>query len=478
MSDIVILRRMVATQRPSRTASPAAALAGFATTLDWVDLPAEVVERTKLHVLDVLGCGLAAHALAIAGEGRATMAELGSGGASVLGLAARLPSANAAFANAMLCHGLDYDDTHSDSVCHISTVVVPAALALAEERGLDGRRLLAAIAAGSETVARIGMSASGRFHARGFHPTSACGVFGAAAAAAALGGLSEQEALRALGIAGSMSSGLLAFLNDGSQTKPIHAAWAAHGGLLAAALASHGAQGPASVLDGRFGLYDAFTGDAASDIDVQVSDLGERWETLRIAAKPFPACHYMHGSLGATASLLGQVRAEEIAEVVVTVPEGAVPIVCEPVAEKCPPRSDYDAKFSIQYSTAALLVHGRVTLATYTPAGRADREVADLARLVRHEVRDYATAEAGFPGGVRITTRGGVTLEADFPYQLGAPENPLGEPALRAKFRDNAGAALDAGALATVEESVATLEEPGALDRLGAALRSARGAAA
>ena len=148
-------------------------IAGFATSLTLDDIPTEVVEDAKLHVLDVLGCGLAAHASGIATEGRSTMAELGGEPqATVIGLADRLPAANAAFANAMLCHGLDFDDTHSDSVSHVSTVVAPAALGAGELQAASGRDVLAAIVAGNEIVCRIGMAASGRFHARGFHPTA------------------------------------------------------------------------------------------------------------------------------------------------------------------------------------------------------------------------------------------------------------------------------------------------------------------
>ena len=156
-----------------------------------------------------------------------------------------------------------------------------------------------------------------------------------------------------------MSAGLLAFLGDGTATKPMHPAWAAHGGVLAARLAAHGAEGPPGVLDGRFGLYDAFLGDRDVPLDEQLADLGSRWETLRIAYKPYPACHYMHGSIGATALVRDRVPPDEIEDILVTVPEAAVALVLEPAAAKLAPRSDYEGKFSLQYSTAALLVHGR-----------------------------------------------------------------------------------------------------------------------
>jgi 2-methylcitrate dehydratase PrpD len=431
--------------------------ATWALELDLDAVPPPVVEAAKLHVLDVVGCGLAAHGLDVATEGRSTMAELGGEPeASVIGLDCGLPAANAAFANAMLCHGLDFDDTHSDSVSHISTVVVPAALAFAEARGTSGRELLTAVIAGNEVVTRIGMARPGAFHERGFHPTAICGIFGATAAAARLGGSSAGDAASALGIAGSMASGLFAYLDDATATKPVHPAWAAHGALLAARLAAHGAEGPPGVLEGRFGVFHAFLG-TRIDLEPQLADLGERWETPRIAFKPYPACHFIHGSLGATETLCDGIHRGEIEEVVVIVPEAGVSLVLEPVASKVAPRTDYEGKFSLQYSTAAMLVHGRVGVATYTPEALADPRVLDLARKVRYETKEYATYPAAFPGGVRIRLRDGRTLEADFPHQLGAPGNPMSPQQLREKFSENA--ALAGGGFDRLEETILALEE-------------------
>jgi 2-methylcitrate dehydratase PrpD len=431
--------------------------AAWALELDLDAVPPDVVAAAKLHVLDVVGCGLAAHGLGVATEGRTAMTELGGEPeASVIGLGTGLPAPNAAFANAMLCHGLDFDDTHSDSVSHVSTVVVPAALALAEARDADGRELLTAIVAGNEIVTRIGMATPGAFHARGFHPTAICGIFGATAAAARLRGVSAADAASAFGIAGSMASGLFAYLDDGTATKPIHPAWAAHGALLAARLAELGAEGPPGVLEGRFGVFHAFV-DTRIDLEPQLADLGEHWETPRIAFKSYPACHFVHGSLGATASLLDGLEPAEIEDVVVIVPEAGVSLVLEPAASKVAPRTDYEGKFSLQYSTAAMLVHGRVGLTTYTTETLADTRVLELARKVRYETKEYASYPAAFPGGVRIRLRDGRTLDADLPHQLGAPENPMSEEQVREKFRENA--ALAGGGFERLEETVLALEE-------------------
>ena len=431
--------------------------AQFALELDLDAVPDDVVEAAKLHVLDVIGCGLAAHGLGIATEGRTTMSELGgTPEASVIGLDTRLPVPNAAFANAMLCHGLDFDDTHSDSVAHVSTVVVPAAAALAEARGASGRDLLTAIVAGNETVTRIGMATPGAFHKRGFHPTAICGIFGAAAAAARLGGLSQAAATSALGIVGSMASGLFAYLDDATATKPIHPAWAAHGALISARLAAHGAEGPPGVLEGRFGVFHAFV-DTRIDLEPQLADLGTRWETPRIAYKAFPACHFIHGSLGATGTLCDGLDPDEIEDILVTIPEAGVSLVLEPADLKAAPRTDYEGKFSLQYSTAAMLVHGRVGLTTYTPEGLSDPRVLELAQKVRYETKEYASYPAAFPGGVRIRLRDGRIVEADFPYQLGAPENPMSADQVRAKFHENVG--LAGGSFDGLEEAILTLED-------------------
>jgi 2-methylcitrate dehydratase PrpD len=447
-------------------------LAEFATTLTLDDVPEDVAHHAKLHLLDTLGCGLAAHATGTATEGRQAMAELGGDQhATVIGLDARLPGPNAAFANAMLCHGLDFDDTHSDSVSHISTVVCPAALGVGQAQELSGADVLAAIVAGNEVITRIGTAASGKFHARGFHPTAICGIFGATCAAARLTGLDTATTAGALGIAGSMASGLFAYLEDGTATKPIHPAWAAHGGILAARLASLGAEGPPSVIEGKFGLYHAFLGAERGEIDVesQLADLGSRWETPRIAYKPFPVCHFMHGSLGATADALdGRTLApHEIADVLVTVPAAGVSLVLEPVEAKKAPRSDYEGKFSLQYSVASMLVRGHVSVSDFSDEAIADPAVLAVAGKVRYETPEYPTYPQAFPGGVRVTLANGSTLERDFPHQKGGPENPMSDDEVREKFHANALLAMPADEVDALETAILAFEQQ---DDLTAAL--------
>ena len=218
------------------------------------------------------------------------MRELGGEGqATVIGLAERLPAANAAFANAMTCHGLDFDDTHSDSGSHVSTVIAPAAFAAAELYGAGGADVLAAIVAGNEIVCRVGMAEPGAFHGRGFHPTAICGVFGGAAAVSRLAGFDAETATRALGIAGSMASGIFAYLADGTPTKPIHPGWAAHGGAHRDAARPPRRGRPALGFDAQFGIYHAYLGiepgasglvDAARGSRLPLGDAADRVQAV------------------------------------------------------------------------------------------------------------------------------------------------------------------------------------------------------
>jgi 2-methylcitrate dehydratase PrpD len=436
-------------------------IAEWALDLSLADVPQEVVEQAKLHALDAIGCGYAASALGVATQGRVAMLELGGEPqSSVIGVEECLPAPNAAFANAMLCHALDYDDTHPHSLAHISVVVVPAALAAAEARGASGGDLVAALIAGNEIVARVGAAATGLFHDRGFHPTSVCGIFGGTAAAARLADADAATAVSALGIAASFAGGLFAYLNDGTPTKPLHPGWAAHGSLLAARLAALGGEGPPGAIDGRFGFYNAFAGlePGAMPIEDELADLGERWETLRIAYKAFPACHFIHGSLGATAGL-GPLDPDEIEDILVTIPQTGVPLVLEPADKKMLPRSVYEAKLSLQYSTARMLVHGNAGLPAYSEEAIADQRVLALAAKVRHESKEFASYPGGFPGGVRITMRDGRMLEAELLHERGAAENPLTAEQIRAKVRENAELALDEQRVAALEDAIVHLDE-------------------
>lgn len=460
---------------PGVTETAAGRLADWGTRLELGDVPGAVVDAAAQHILDTLGCGLAAVGM---GEGdagaRVAVAQGGRSEATVLGAAERVPAASAALANGMRCHALDFDDTHEASVCHISTVVVPAAMAVSEARAVSGADLVAAVLAGSEAVARIGMAAHGAFHARGFHPTSVCGVFGATLAAARLIGLDAGAATRALGIVGSLASGVFEYLADGSPTKPLHAGWAAQAGVQAAALAGAGAAGPASILEGRFGLY-ATHADGPADLAAQLGDLGERWETTQIAFKPYPACHFSHAAVDAAVEAADGASAAEIDEIVVRIAPPGVPIVLEPAEAKRAPSTPYDAKFSLPWCVAARIVDGRLDAASFGESRFADPEILALAARVRHEPWPQSSAPSPFSGAAVVRRRDGGVAEAVLDVPRGAPGRPMAEGDVVAKFTANARLAVGEAAVAQLARGLVSLPAAGDARTALAALAEARG---
>ncbi len=434
-------------------------LAAFAVALRPDDVPAAVRQRAVLHLLDAVGCAYAASGLGEGAEARSVVeSQGGTPESSLIGTRARAPASGGALANGTLMHALDFDDTHPASICHITTVVAPAALAVAEAVGASGRDLVTAYVAGCETVARLGAAADGEFHRRGFHATGVCGVFGAAVAAARLLSLDAVTTTRALGIAGSFAPGLLEFLGDGSSTKRLHAGGAARAGVDAALLAAAGATGPAGVIDGRFGLFATHLGDPhVRAVSAQLDDLGRRWETAAMAIKPYPCCHFMHGALEALASL--DLAADDVLRIDVRVADAGVGLILEPAAEKPRPRTPYDAKFSLPFTAGALLVHGRVGVDTFTADGIDDEAAVAVARRMSYEPVPLAEMANGFGGSVAVRTVDGRTLRASVDQPRGSVAAPMTTDEVRAKFRDNASLALPADAVLELERAILGADE-------------------
>jgi 2-methylcitrate dehydratase PrpD len=432
------------------------------------DVPAGVRGTASLHAVDTIGCGVAAVALGEASYVSAAAAEAAvSGPCSAIGIAGGLPVTEAAMVNGTLCHALDFDDTHPDSVVHVSAAVTPAALAAAEAAGASGADTLAAIVAGNEVSVRVGAAAGGEFHRRGFHPTGMAGVFGATAAACRARGLDAGRTAHALGIAGSMASGLLEFLADGAETKRLHPGWAAQAGITAARLAAHGATGPASVFEGQRGYYATYAhgyDGAAARLEELLGGLGSVWETARIAIKPYPACHYAHAPVDALREILREhpIAPSEVDSITAYSDATGVGLVLEPAGDKVRPRTPYDAKFSLPYCLGTLLVHGRVDVSSFRPEAVGDPRVLEIAPKVGYELRQYAPRPDAFGGGVTVRTTDGRSYTAELRYQRGGVENPMSDAEILDKFRANAALALASEDVAVLEDGLLHLgERPG-----------------
>jgi 2-methylcitrate dehydratase PrpD len=441
--------------------SASESLAQFAFDLGYDDLPPAVIAKVKAHVLDLLGVALAASPLDFGIGARQVAASFGGPpSCTVIGSSQRMPGVWAAFVNGTLAHGLDYDDTHAESVVHVNATVVPAALAACEEAGSNGKTFLSAVALGMESNIRLGLVAPGAFHDRGFHPTGVCGAYASALVAGKVAGLSVEKLADALGLAGSQASGTMEFLTDGTWPKRIHPGWAAHGGLVAVRLAAAGYSGPRATLDGRFGLYRSHLGDTGWNIAALTDGLRSRWHLLDTNLKPYPCCHMTHAFIDCVAALQKAhgIGADSIERIECFIHRREVPVVCEPLAGKLDPRTDYDAKFSLPYTVACMLVHGHVDLDDFTDAAIADPQVRALAHRVVYREDADSDYPLHFGGWVRLHLRDGRVLEHHEPINRGHADKPLSDDDVCAKFRANVDTILSSRQTQTIIDAVSKLE--------------------
>lgn len=448
-------------------------------------VPAEVATSVRQRVLDVLGLQLGALPLDTSAAAlRFVASQGGHGQASVVGSTDRVPAAWAAFAGGVLAHSLDYDDTHLPSILHPSASVVPAALAAAELSGASGRRVVGAVAAGIEVVVRLGMAGYDReagnstFFEHGQHATSICGAIGSAASAASLLGLGADGVAHAMGIAASMAGGVIEANRTGGTVKRLHCGWAAHAGVSAAQLAEAGFTGPPTVLEGRFGFFEAFLHGVYRPEEL-TDGLGERWSVPGIFFKPYPANHFTHGGIDAAIELReAGLRPDDVAAAVLGVAGPTVRTIGEPLAVKQAPETGYQAQFSGPYTVAAALLGGGglgLALEDFTDELATDPARRALMGRITVEADEACAAiyPSQFPARLTVTTHAGERLEAFVTANRGGPERPLTDDELATKFRDNAARSASPEAAARLEGAVAALPGSPDLTALSDAVRDA-----
>jgi 2-methylcitrate dehydratase PrpD len=453
-------------------------LAAFATGLDASRIPAEVIARAKLHILDCFGIGLASTTYEFGHRMANAMHALGGDGTfPTIGLPLRLPLRDSVHLNGTLIHGLDFDDTHGAGVIHASTSALPTVLGAALANGASGREALAAYLVAMEASARIGMAVNGAFHKAGHHPTGLVGAFGSTLAAGRLGDLSQPQMAHAQGIVLSMAGGSLEFLSDGAWTKRQHPGWAGVCAITAAGMAKHGFLGPKQAYEGRYGLFKLHLGahvggDAAYDLDACTAGLGETWELFNVAFKPFPACHFNHAFADSALALRAKhkLRPEDIKSVTALTGERQVAVVCEPEADKRRPKNAYEAQFSVHYIIAAALARGRFTLDELEGSAYTDPEILALCDRIAYKRDPEMNSLRYYSGGVVIETTDGRRLEHREMHNRGSDANPLGAADIEAKYWSNATRAVGRDRAQRVLDAVMGLDTAADLRTLGDAL--------
>ena len=417
-------------------------LAEFIHDLTWEALPEEVRNTVPLRVLDLVSVAVGAVHDPLVEQAREALSGLfGSenGKAKIWGENGYYPPVLAAMINAMHAHTLELDDVHTASKTHGSASLIPAAWACAQALGKSGKEFLLAVVCGYETVNRVGMAFGVSSHRnRGWHATATCGVFGCAAACAKLLNLDTDQIVSALGMAGTQSSGVWAFLGDGSNCKVLHTARAAADGMEAAFLAKAGMTGPEHIFEAKDGGLLTAMSDGG-DLKKLSAGLGTVYEILNMDMKPYPCCRSAHGVIDAAFEIrkellkkadlertslekqIADIRQVQIETYLVGYKQCAV-------SEGClNPKTTLDAKFSTPYAAAAALLYGKISMKEFELEVVEGTEIQRLLHKVHVEPADEFTKQYPKHWGCRmkVLQQDGTGYEKEIRDPSGSIARPL-----------------------------------------------------
>jgi 2-methylcitrate dehydratase PrpD len=399
-------------------------LARFVAATRWEEVPPEVKHQAKRSFMNLFSVALAGCRTEPVEIALSSLSEFSGGRqATIVGRSERIDALSAAFLNAAAANVHDFCDTHLRTVIHPTAPVAPALLALSELRKVSGRELLLAFILGNEIQARIALAISPQHYDRGWHITSTCGVFGAAAGAGKLLGLDQQQLVSALGTASTQSAGLCECL--GMPAKSVSVGNAARNGLWSALLAAKGFGGPAEPIAGRQGFYNAL-GDEPK-LALVTDGLGDSFEIMATSYKPYPCGFVIHPVLDCVLDWRGDHPAVAVTRVVVR---------GNPLLAHRTDRPDIstgrESQVSVQHAVAAALVHGKAGIDQFTDACVKDPRITALRRKVE-VVRDetFSTIAAA----VEITCADGAVHQLVQLAARGSDVNPMSDADLEQKLR-------------------------------------------
>ena len=399
-------------------------------------LPVEVTNVCDAVLMDVAGLCVAARGSSYVQAMLRATSEPGD--CTLIGHAGSFNVATAALCNGTAAHGEDYDDTFEGGPIHAGAVIIPAVLATAEHHALAGSDLARGIAVGCEVMCRLCLVAPTRVHKAGFHPTAVFGALGAAAGVASALRLDDRQWVNALGIAGSMASGIIEYLAEGAWTKRMHPGWAAQGGYRAARMAQAGFTGPRTLFEGEHGYFHAFANADGCDFSAMLEGSGRQWLCADIAFKPFACGTMAHPYIDCARKLVADgLRVGDVIAIECNTAEGIVHRLWEPLATKQNPPNGYAAKFSIPYAIAVGLLRGDAGLVDYEESVVHDPAVRALAGKVLYVVDPDNPYPRQFTGHLRVTLKSGEVREASQGHFRGGREEPMSAEALESKFVAN-----------------------------------------
>lgn len=440
------------------------------------DLPQQAVQICKKFIIDSIGVG-------IAGSGAPGNTEImdlvkewgGKKESTILVYGIQVPAPEAAFANSILIHAADYDDTDDRTATHANVTSLPAALAVAEKMGSNGGALVTAITLGVDLTCRLALT-SNLFH--GWHNTATVGVFGAAAAAGKVLGLNQAQMVNALGIAYSQAAGNRQGRQDGALTKRLQPAFSTKAGVISALLAQKGITGAQNIMQGQWGffrLYHDYSRGYEPDkwAESLKDGLGTRFEGVNLAVKPYPCVRAAHASIDGALELAIQynIKPEDVVEVAIYTNELVLETAGGPFVIRTDP--EVDAKFSIPYVVAVALTKKEVTLDDFQEKTIRKPELAQLADKVKvvvdPEFKDNRSTVG--PIKIRIKMRDGEELSRRVEFARGHLKNPMSELESSKKFRDCVRQSAKPMSEQNIERLLTMMSELEKVDDLGKLLR-------
>jgi len=423
-------------------------LSDFTANLHYEDLPPEVVERVRLHSLDIIGvCLLGARmdfakilrAVATFSGGAPESTLIGSGGL-------KLPAPLATLYNGGLAHGNEFDDTYAPGRWHGSAPTVPPTLAIAETLHVEGKAFITALTAALEVGCRLTRAAPGILN-QGFHSTCTAGIFAATLAVGKLMGLGSEQMANAMGICGSFTSGTVEFLSDPEPwSKRIQVGYAGHGAIVAARAASNGFKGPHTILEGRYGYFRSHAGEGNYDLSKVTEKLGSDWQVLYLYPKRYPCDHIAQGYIDCaiTISKTEGIAPDNIERVECIVHPLVVPVMFEPQEIRYQPTNGWSARWSMPFNMAVALVDHALTVDSYTDDRANDPNTRALMAKITYIKEPSLAFPVDYPAWVRLHTKDGRILEWKVLKVAGSAENPMLAEEYEKKFINNACRSIDA----------------------------------
>ena len=401
------------------------------------DIPHSVKKKLNIIVMDSIGLMISAKNEPYIKSLVEALNEKGD--CSLIGHNKKVSPFNASIINGTAVHGEDFDDTFEGTPVHVGAVMVPAMLAAAQARKLSGNEFLKGLAIGSELICRLALVAPTAVHRQGFHPTAIFGAFGASIGISSALGSSSNEMVSSLGIVGSMASGIIEYLAEGTSTKRLHPGWAAGCGWQSANIGKSGFVGPRTVFEGTHGVFNTFAKTTIKpEFSYLTNELGSRWECQKLAIKPYACGTMAQPFIDCSIKLKSEIsNVNEIDRIVARVGEGTVHRLWEPLEEKQNPSSPYGAKFSVPYCIAVGLIDGQAGLKQFTEKRLQDSSLLNLASKVSYEINPDDEYPKNYTGDVTIFNKNGTIISANQNCLRGGKLSPLKEEEVYKKFEEN-----------------------------------------